>query len=216
MTSEKKYKQKQALGQGLYGLSLLFLLAGLLILGWGVWPGASDSAQLTIPAGTLPVAPEGADYASQAEYTLTIDWPVWLRKGEDADLRVSLVETDGTALADRGSQVVLIEPAISGLSLDPPGLVQANLAEGQSLVESWAIKASAEGDFAGKVYFSFGFYDEAAQELVTVPVAVVDIDLTVSALWGLESQLSLWFGLVALVLWGALFILGRTVQGMGK
>ena len=49
-----------------------------------------------------------------------------------------------------------------------------------------------------------------------MPVAVVDIDLTVSALWGLESQLSLWFGLVALVLWGALFILGRTVQGMGK
>ena len=65
------------------------------------------------------------------------------------------------------------------------------------------------------MYLSFGFYDEAAQELVTVPVAVVDIDLTVSALWGLESQLSLWFGLVALVLWGALFILGPNCAGDG-
>lgn len=212
MTSEKKFQQKKALGQGLFGLSLLFLLAGLLILGWGVWPGALDSAQLNIPAGTLPAAPEGTDYASQAEYTLTIDWPVWLRKGEDANVKVSLVETDGTALADRGSQVVLIEPAISGLTLDPPGLVQANLAEGQSLVESWAINASSEGDFTGKVYLSFGFYDEEAQDLDTVPVAVVDINLTISALWGLDAQLALWFGLVALVLWGALFILGRTVQ----
>ncbi len=108
MKSEKKYQQKKVLGQGLFGLSLLFLLLGLMILGWGVWPGSSDSRQLTIPAGILPAAPEGTAYASQAEYTLTIDWPIWLRKGEQADLQATLVETDGTALADRSAQVVLL------------------------------------------------------------------------------------------------------------
>ncbi len=137
---------------------LLFLLLGLMILGWGVWPGSSDSRQLTIPAGILPAAPEGTAYASQAEYTLTINWPIWLRKGEQADLQATLVETDGTALADRSAQVVLIEPMFSGLTLEPPGLVQANLSEGQALEESWAINASAEGEFTGKVYVSFWFF----------------------------------------------------------
>ncbi len=94
--------------------------------------------------------------------------------------------------------------------------MQANLSEGQALEESWAINASAEGEFTGKVYVSFGFYDEEAEQLVPVPVAVMDIDLIVSSLWGLDAPLALWFGLVALVLWGALFILGRTVQGMEK
>ena len=209
----KKYRQRKTLGEGLFTLSLLFLLMGLMILGWGVWPSATDSKQLTIPAGTLPGAPEGADYASQAEYTLTLEWPMWLRKGEAVDLQATLVETEGTALADRGAQIVLIEPVISGLTLDPPGLVQTNLSAGQGLAESWTIGTSADGEYTGKVYVSFGFYDDEVEELVAVPVAVVNIELRVSSLWGMDSQLSLWFGLVALVLWGALFILGRTVQG---
>lgn len=216
MTSQKKYQQRKVLGQGLFGLSLLFLLLGLMILGWGVWPESSDSAQLTIPAGVLPAAPEGQDYASQAEYSLTVDWPIWMRKGEQADLSVSLMETSGTGLEGREAQVVLIEPVLSGLTLEPPGLVQANLSDGQNLVESWEIDAAAEGEFVGKVYVSFGFFDLEADALVTVPVAVMDIDLTISALWGLDAPLALWFGLVALALWGALFILGRTVQGQGK
>jgi len=216
ISENKKYKQRKALGEGLFILSLLFLLLGLMVLAWGVWPGATDSKQLTLPAGTLPGAPEGTDYGSQAEYTLTLDWPTWLRKGEAGVLQATLVETEGTALPARDAQIVLIEPVIPGLSLDPPGLVQTNLAAGQDLAESWSIGTTADGDFAGKVYLSFGFYDEEAEELVAVPVAVVDVELTISSLWGLDSQLSLWFGLVGLVLWGALFILGRTVQGVGK
>lgn len=208
---QKKSKQQKALSQVLFGLSLLFLLLALTILAWAVWPNASDSAQLSIPAGTLPGAPEGAGYASQADYTLTLDWPVWLRKGQAGELRATLVE--GEALADRGTQVVLIEPALTGLTLDPPGLVQANLAAGQDLVETWQVDTSTAGDFTGKFYISFGFYDAEQEQLIAVPVAVVDIALRVTSIWGLNTQLALWFGLVALVFWGALFILGRVVRG---
>ena len=121
ISENKKYKQRKALGEGLFILSLLFLLLGLMILAWGVWPGATDSKQLTLPVGTLPGAPEETDYGSQAEYTLTLDWPTWLRKGEAGVLQATLVETEGTALPARDAQIVLIEPVIPGLSLDPPG-----------------------------------------------------------------------------------------------
>ena len=195
----------------LFGLSLLFLLLALTILAWAVWPNSSDSAQLSIPAGPLPGAPEGLDYASQADYTLTLDWPVWLRKGQAGELRVTLVEVD--APEDRSTQVVLIEPALTELALDPPGLVQANPAAGQDLVETWQLDTRTAGDFSGKVYVSFGFYDEEQEELIAVPVAVVEIALRITSVWGLNNQLALWIGLVALAFWGALFILGRVVRG---
>jgi hypothetical protein len=112
--------------------------------------------------------------------------------------------------------VVLIEPALVGLTLDPPGLVQTNLAAGQGLVEAWQVDARAAGDFNGKVYVSFGFYDEEQEELIAVPVAVVDVALRVTSIWGLNNQLALWIGLVALAFWGALFILGRVVRGEAR
>jgi hypothetical protein len=208
---QKKYKQQKALSQVLFGLSLLFLLLALTILAWAVWPNSSDSAQLSIPAGPLPGAPEGSGFSSQAAYTLTLDWPDWLRKGQAGELRASLEEEN--APEGREPQVVLIEPALVGLALDPPGLVQANPAAGQDLVETWQFDTRTAGDFSGKVYVSFGFYDKEQEELIAVPVAVVDIALRITSVWGLSNQLALWIGLVALAFWGALFILGRVVRG---
>jgi len=215
MTKQKKMRRQKALGQALFGLSLLFLLLALSILAWAVWPSSTDSIQLSIPAGTLPGAPVGADYASQADYTLTLEWPTRLRKGQEGALRATLVEA-GNGAAGRETQSVLIEPVLSGVMLDPPGLVQANLAAGQTLVETWGIDAGTAGDFSGKIYVSFGFYDEENAELIAVPVAVVDMATRVTSIWGLSNQLALWFGLVAFAFWGALFILGRVVQGEGK
>lgn len=207
-------KKRPWLGQLLFGLSLVFLLIGLLILAWAVWPTPTDSAQFTIAAGALPGAPEGMDYASPADYALTVDWPTRLRKGQEGTLRATLVEQDGTgtASADRPAQAVLVEPVVAGLALDPPGLVQTNLAAGQDLVLTWTMGPVEAGDHAGKVYVSFGFYNDAEDVLDAVPVAVVDMSVRVTSLWGLDSQLALWFGLVALVLWGALFVLGRMMQ----
>ena len=59
----------------------------------------------------------------------------------------------------------------------------------------------------------FAFYDEEQAALVTVPVVVVDVATRVDALWGLEANLVLWLGFVGLVLWGALFVIGRVVEG---
>lgn len=215
MSKQKKMRRQKALGQVLFGLSLLFLLLALTILAWAVWPNATDSTQLTVPVGTLPGAPAGADYASQADYTLTLEWPTRLRKGQEGSLRATLVES-GNGAAGRETQSVLIEPVLSGVMLDPPGLVQANLAAGQGLVETWTVDTGTAGDYTGKIYVSFGFYDEETAELIAVPVAVVDLAMQVTSIWGLSSQLALWFGLVALVFWGALFILGRVVQGPAK
>jgi hypothetical protein len=49
--------------------------------------------------------------------------------------------------------------------------------------------------------------------MVAVPVAVADAAVSVSSFLGLNAQLALWFGLVALVFWGALFVLGRVAAG---
>jgi hypothetical protein len=203
------------LGQLLFTLSLVFLAFGLFNLGWAMWPAPTDAVQFAIPAGVLPGVPAGKTYASVADYTLTVSWPVWVRAGETGTLRVTLTEAaaDAGLAAGRPVQVVLVEPAIAALPLDPPGRVQATLAAGQDLDLTWDVDGALAGEYPGKVIVSFGFYDEALAELVTVPVAVVDVTVRVTALWGLEAGLAVWFGLVGLVLWGALFVLGRVAQG---
>jgi len=109
--------------------------------------------------------------------------------------------------------VIVVEPVISSLPIDPPGRVQASAAAGHDLELTWELTGGEEGDYEGKVAVSFAFYDEEQAALVTVPVVVVDVAIRVDALWGLEANLVLWLGFVGLVLWGALFVVGRVVEG---
>jgi len=203
-------------GQLLFVLSLVFLSVSLFNLGWSVWPMPTQSVQFAIPAGIMAGAPAGETYASLSDYNLSISWPQRLRAGELGIIAVKLSgvgEENVSQSIDRVAQVVLVEPAMVGLPVNPPGSVQANLDETQNLALNWEVTGLQTGYYPGKMYISFGFYDETLAELVPVPVAVVDLSIRVTALWGLETGLVLWFGVVGLVLWGALFILGRLAQG---
>ncbi len=216
MTQRKESQRKRTrMSRCLFALSLTALAFGLIHLGWGVWPAPNDGVGISIPAGVLPGAPLGTTYASMADYTLNVSWQKRIRLGESGKLSVSLseAEADTDAALDRPAQVVLVEPAFTGVTLAPAGSVQANLAAGQELTLTWEVEEAETGDYTGKVYVSFGFYDDALGELVSVPVAVVDAAIRVTALWGLEGRLALWLGLVGVALWGALFLLGRAVEG---
>lgn len=211
MKNLTRHKGK-ALSQALYTLSLVCLAIGLFILGWAAWPAPTDARQFRIPAGPLPAASGETKLASYSDYALDIAWPRWLRSGETGAVHLRLTDLDHEPLPageTREGQIVLAEPALHPLHLDPPGSTQANIADEQDLVLSWEVRGEQPGEFPGKVFVSFGFYDEALDELVPVPVAVVDFEIRVIGLWGLDAGLVIWLGLVGLVLWGALFVLGR-------
>lgn len=200
----------------LFGLSLVFLAFGLVSLAWAVWPASEDAAQFTIEAGALPGAPAGTAYAAGTDYTLSLNWPAWLRSGGTGPLRVTLAEAGGdTAAADRPVQILVVEPAISGLPIDPPGRVQVSMAAGHDLELTWELTGGEAGDYEGKVAVYFAFFDEEQDALVEVPVVVVDVATRVDTLWGLEANLVLWLGFVGLALWGALFVVGRVVENRG-
>lgn len=210
-------ERREWLSRLLYALSLVVLGFALVNLGWAVWPAQTDGQTFTIPAGLLPGAPSGKTYTSLADYTLQVSWPRWMRAGEAGQIVVALSEAAAPAdeVVDRETQAVLIEPSLVGLPVAPPGRTQANLGPGQGLQQRWTVDGVAPGEFPGKLVVSFGFYDEVLGELTLVPVAVIDFSIRVATLWGLARGLVLWLGLVGLVLWGALFILGRLVKGEG-
>lgn len=207
-------KQRRWLSRLLYALSLVTLGFALVNLGWAVWPGPTDARTFSIPAGPLPGAPSGKTYASLADYVLEVSWPRWIRAGEKGQIVVALSEAAGPAeeTLDRETQVVLIEPSLAGLPVDPPGRAQVNLGPEQVLQQRWMVNGAIAGEFPGKLVVSFGFYDEVLGELVPVPVAVVGFSIQVVTLWGLARGLVLWLGVVGLALWGALLILGRVVE----
>lgn len=212
---QRRTPRARWISQLLFGLSLLFLGFGLFNLGWVVWPAPTDAVQFTIPAGVLPGTPAGMTYASQADYALTVSWPVWLRKGETGKILVNLIETDNVDTPpepERKAQVLLVEPSLVALPVEPPGTMQTNLASGKDLDLFWEVTGSMVGEHPGRVVVSFGFYDATLAELVPVPVAIVDMTVRVTALWGLEANLAIWFGMASLILWGMLFLLGRVAQ----
>lgn len=203
------------LSQALFILSLVFLGFGLFNLGWAVWPAPSDGVELIIKRGVLPGSPPARDYASGSNYRLQVSWPRWMRLGATGRIHVVLTDLDESELADIGlpAQVVLAEPVITGLPLNPPGQVQANLGDQQDLTLSWEAEGMITGEYPGNMILAFGFFDPLTDQLETVPVALINMGIRVVDLWGLESGMTVWFGLVSLVLWGALFVAGRVVQG---
>lgn len=202
------------LGKVLFGLSLVFLAFGLFNIGWVVWPTPKEALTMNLPEGVLPGAPVGETYASLADYTLSLTWPRWLRAGEGGEIRFYLTEreADGVEIDDRPVQMVMVEPNIRSLLIEPSGQLQASMGSGQDLELAWEVSGNVPGEYPGEVIVAFGFYDQEISELVPVPVAVVDIEMKVLRLFGLQTQMVLWFGLMGLVFWGALFLLGRTVQ----
>ena len=208
-------KQRRWVSRVLYILSLILLGFALVNLGWAVWPAPTGAQTFTIPAGTLPGAPSGTTYASLADYVLQVSWPRWIRAGEEGEIQVTLSEVDSPAdgALARETQVLLVEPSITSLPVDPSGRTQVNLGPGQEVRQTWTVEGAISGEYPGKLIVSFGFFDDALGELVPVPVAVVDFDVQVVTLWGLARGLVLWLGVVGLVLWGAFFILGRVAEG---
>lgn len=211
----QRLKQRGWLSQLLYGLSLIFLLLALFLLAWSMWPTPTDAIQLTIPVGVLPGAPSGEDYASLADYNLSVSWPRWLRVGYRGVISLGMdqSEKDVDPTKELSVQVVLAEPVIPNLQIEPFGTVQANLGSGQELSLQWQAEGMTTGLFPGKVFIWFGFYDETEGAQIAIPVAVIDVDIQVRSLWGLDSGMAVWFGMVGLILWGVLFLLGRKAAG---
>ena len=205
-------KRTSRRSQILYILSLAFLTFGLFNLAWGVWPSPTDAVQITIPAGLLPAAPQGSAFTSQSDYALNVSWPRWVRRGASGTLHLVLTDLERepiTAGTTRQAQVVLVEPALYPLEIDPMGSVQTALGDDQELLLAWEVTGGQQGSFPGKIFVSFGFYDEGADGLVSIPVAVVDLHIQVVTLWGLGAGFASGLGIVSLVLWGMLFVLGR-------
>ena len=210
-----KPKKRSWLSQLLFTVSLIFLVLGLFQLGWAVWPSARDAVQIVIPAGVLPGAPSSETLTSLADYTLNLSWPRWIRSGQDEKILISIMEVadgDNPQITEREAQIIIVEPVLASLSLTPPGRMQTSVAAGQDIEMSWDVDGERAGEYPGKVYVAFGFYDDILAEVLPVPVAVVDINIRVISLWGLESNLVIWLGFISLVFWGALFVLGRIAQ----
>jgi len=205
---------KPGVSKFLIGLSLVFFGIGLFHIGWAVWPSSTDAVQFTIPEGVLPGAPTGAGYASLADYALSISWPRWFRLGDSGSIHVFLTPTTEADIQPevQAVQIVMVEVAANNLQVEPAGRTQYNIAPDSDLTVIRSVNASQQGEFDGKVLVSFGFYDEANNEVVPIPVAVVDINIRVIDLWGAGSGLALWFGFVGLALWGVFFLWGRFLQ----
>lgn len=212
------HEYKGWISQSLFILSLISLGIGLFLLGWAVWPTPTDGVQIPISRGILPGAPTGSNYASLSDYSLNLSWPRWLRVGDEGEITLALTGTETIQDDSKEGEVQIVvgEPLMTGTTLSPPAATQGSLTPGNEFAMTWKVSSDQRGEYPGKMMVSFGFYDESQDGLALVPVAVVDTLIIISALWGMRSGLTIWLGLVGLMMWGVFFLLGRMAQARGK
>ncbi len=206
------------ISQALFILSLISLGLGLFLLGWSVWPAPTDGVQIPISRGILPGAPTGTNYDSLSDYSLNLSWPRWLRVGDEGEITLALTGTETIQDDSKEDEVQIVvgEPLMTGITLSPPAATQGSHTPGNEFTMTWKVSSDQRGEYPGKMMVSFGFYDESQDDLALVPVAVVDTLIIISALWGMRSGLTIWLGLVGLMMWGVFFLLGRMAQARGK
>ena len=148
LKSHHKFGQR-GWSQLFYAFSLVFLAFGLANLGWAVWPCTEDAVEIQVPTGTLPGAPAGSDFFSMADYSLALSWPRWLRVGERGNISLYAVGTvpgEGEIEED-AVQILLVEPSLTALTVNPSGRTQVNLTRGLDLFLTWEVDAQQQGTY---------------------------------------------------------------------
>lgn len=205
-------KVKYSIHPGWLAVSLVCLFVSLFLLTWSLWSSPSDSAEIFIPEGFLPVTHDDARFKSQSDYSVAVSWSRWIRRGESGAIKLYLKDLSHNNISGDQSQTVQIlsvEPVLHYFSIDPPGALQVTIGDEQDLALEWSVKAERQGSFLGKVYLSFVFFDDINTSLVTLPVAVLDFNIDVIDLWGMPSSFTKWLGFSFLFLWGIFLLLAK-------
>ncbi len=207
---DKRSKISRNMNPVLSSISLVWLIFGLFLLAWRLWPPPIDANDVIIPKGDLPAAPDGEHFATISDYQITVSWPRWIRRGEKDIIKLSLIDLDHQSSAGDHAQIVQIvsiEPIAHPLNINPQGSLQVHMGDEQNLYLEWEISGDKIGSYPGKIYFYFNFYDESNQNFIKVPAAVIDFEIKVTDLWGLTSGAALWIGFIALLFWGIFLLL---------
>lgn len=222
--------------------AVLLLLASLVLLLWGLWPGIERTKQQIISRSEMevpsPIEQPGAQSpAVLEERLLTLEWPATLRQ-DDANRFIKLtlavaengiITTTVTSDRDEISGEPVLIPNIydnhnvtaearleaAGLEFNPRDLFSQSLLPGQTVTFTWSVRAEKAGNYRGTVWLFLRFFplDGGADSQVALSAQAIEIQaVNLFGFGGTAARLSGMVGAAASGLLGA----NDIVKGVGR
>ncbi len=181
-------------------LSVILVVAGMILLGWGVLPSRPQTmvqvispTEMQLPDSGMPAVPTLLEFRR-----MSLEWPANVRIGDMATIRLVyepinseiIVEKPPVNLSDAYADYnVMVEGKfeVAGLLVDPANPRRESLPKGETVTYQWKVRAQAAGHFAGTIWLSLRFLPLDGSPASQVPVYVHDVDIRATSLFGLSG-----------------------------
>jgi len=189
-------------------LAVVFTLASLTLLGWGLWPyGRSVRTQTIRPSDMqLPASSAGAAAGIPETRLLKLEYPTTIRV-KDADVvRLTLdVEGQGgqaaSVIPDAYDDYTVLAEArldMTGMGVLPLEAVSEPMQPGKSVVFLWNVRPAAEGDYPGTVWLFLHFVPKKGGADMRVPLSAQGIEIGSNSFFGMVPGPVRWLGVVGI------------------
>lgn len=174
----------------------MVLALGMLL--WGTWPIPTTGASVTLSPQELGLEAEGEARLQ------TILWPTWIRKGDQATVRLELrlTEEQGGAEANdnREPQVILVARLeLPGVVQIPPGEILQALVPGRPLELRWEIRPAETGVYPAVIWLHIRSIAQDEKDALLL-VSAARQELRVDSLLGLSGRTARLSGIAGLFL----------------
>jgi hypothetical protein len=194
------------------GIALAF--AGLAVLLWGSWPARqiihdvpySYGKELALPAGWDSLQPPPA----LADGIFRLQWPAWIRLGEEGKIRLSLEETGSPspcpAAVNSSTFTLASRLELPGVSHSPGSELYQPIIPCRPVFQAWTIHSTERGNFSGTVWLHLVVIFLHADFDWQFPVAAIPVDIKVISLVGLSGTQARLVGVLVILVGLALNI----------
>ncbi len=184
-------------------VSVILVLAGMILLGWGVLPSRPQATEQVISPSEMQLPGSGATtIPTLLEFRrMKLEWPATLRIGDTGTIRLvfetvnteTIVQKPPVNLADAYANYNLMMEGkfeVAGLQVDPANPRRESLPKGQTVTYQWQVRAQTAGDYAGTVWLSLRFLPLDGSAASQVPVVVHDVGIRANSLLGLSGPVA--------------------------
>ncbi len=218
----------------------LLLLASLVLLVWGAWPGGEQAKKQIISRTemqltTQPEQPGIQPPAVPEERLLTLEWPAVLRQGDEnrfVQLTLAVAENGAvtptlSAAGDETSQEPVLIPNvydthnvmaearldIAGLAVAPDDLTSLSLRPGETVLFRWNVHAAQIGTYRGTVWLYLRYLPLDGGSESRDALKAMDIDIRTVNFLGIGGPAARLMGVMGMITCG-LFGISDLVRGV--
>lgn len=189
-------------------------ISGLVVLLWGSWPARQVTHELSYSYGKALNLPAGwgglQPPPSLANGVFSLQWPAWIRLGDEGKIRLELQDSGSQALCPEtissAAFTLIGRLELPGIPVLPGNELTQSIIPCKPVFQAWVVQAWKSGLASGTLWLylgAVGLPEDSKQELA---LAAVPLEISLISLLGLSGAQARLVGVLAILIGPALNI----------